>query len=69
MKLNVVLACGCTAIALQSMAADVTYRKDIAPLIKANCAECHAGDAPTLQEFNLDAEKYKKAKVGPRYDT
>ena len=69
MKLNVLLALVCTAIALPSLAADVTYRKDIAPLIKAYCADCHAGDAPTLQEFNLDVEKYKKAKVGPRYDT
>jgi hypothetical protein len=53
------------------MAADVTYRNDIAPLIKAQCAECHAAaaDAPTLAEFKLDEEKYTKAKVGPRSDT
>ena len=49
--------------------ADVSYRNDIRPLIKAQCDECHGADAPTLAEFLLDQEKYKKDKVGPRTDT
>ncbi len=70
MNLKVVAAVVCSVLALPSVvAADVTYRKDIAPLLKANCAECHSGDAPTLQEFNLDPDKYVKEKVGPRNDT
>jgi hypothetical protein len=69
LKLSAVLAGA--VVALPVMAADVTYRNDIAPLIKAQCAECHAAaaDAPTLAEFKLDEEKYTKAKVGPRSDT
>lgn len=51
------------------MAADVTYRSDIAPLFKAQCDECHGADAPTLAEFRLDEAKYKKEKVGPRTNT
>ena len=47
----------------------VTYRANIQPFIKAQCAECHGADAPTLAEFKLDEEKYKKAKLGPRTDT
>jgi hypothetical protein len=69
MKLNLFAAVGCAAVAFPLMAADVTYRNDIKPFIKANCEECHAGDAPTLAEFKLDEEKYKKAKLGPRTDT
>lgn len=60
----------CVTLALPAMAADeVSYRKDIGPLIKAQCLECHGDDAPTLAEFKLDEEKYKKAKLGPRLDT
>lgn len=46
-----------------------SYRVNIQPLIKAQCAECHGPDSPTLAEFKLDEEKYKKAKSGPRTDT
>jgi hypothetical protein len=47
----------------------VTYRTHIAPLLKAQCAECHGDDAPTLAEFKLNEEGYKKDKLGPRTDT
>jgi mono/diheme cytochrome c family protein len=56
-------------LALPALAADVTYRNDIRPLIKAQCGECHGDGAPTLAEFLLDQEKYKKDKLGPRTDT
>lgn len=69
MKLNLLASVACAAIALPAMAADVTYRNDIKPFIKANCAECHAGDAPTLAEFKLNEKKYTEDKLGPRTDT
>lgn len=56
-------------LALPTLAADVTYRNDIRPLINAQCGECHGDGAPTLAEFLLDQEKYKKDKLGPRTDT
>lgn len=57
-------------IALPAMAAGPTYRADVEPLLKKNCNDCHAApDAPSMAEFKLDEEKYKKAKVGPRVDT
>jgi hypothetical protein len=71
MKLNLLASVVCAAMALPVMAADVTYRKDIAPMVKKYCAECHsaAAEAPSMAEFKLDEEKYKKAKVGPLSDT
>lgn len=69
MKLRLLTVVAGAVMALPAMAADVTYRADIAPLFKSQCADCHAGDAPTLAEFKLDEAKYKKAKVGPRTDT
>lgn len=57
------------AMVLPAAAADPTYRQDIRPLVKALCAECHGDGAPTLPEFKLDEERYKKAKNGPRTDT
>ncbi|GAB4403339.1 MAG: cytochrome C [Rhodoferax sp.] len=57
---------------LPAVAADPTWRNDIQPLFKKLCFECHSAEnnAPTMQEFKLDEEKYKKQlKVGPRLDT
>ena len=46
-----------------------SYRADVQPLIKSRCAECHGSDSPSLAEFNLDQEKFKKEKQRPRTDT
>jgi hypothetical protein len=51
------------------LAADVSYRNDIAPMIKAQCSECHGAEAPPLALFKTDEEKYKKDKTGPRIDS
>lgn len=62
-------------VALPAMAADVTYRNDIAPMMEKYCADCHSAKsgAPTVAEFGADKarkEQYiKKDKVGPRVDT
>ena len=69
MKSPLLMTLACATFALPALADDVTYRKDIQPLIKAQCSECHGSDSPTLAEFLLDQEKYKKDKLGPRLDT
>ncbi len=71
MKLSLIASLACAAIALRAVATDVTYRTDVAPMLKKYCAECHSEKAgsPSMAEFNLDQEKYKKEKVGPRSDT
>lgn len=74
MKLNLYAALACTALTLPALAADITYRNDVAPFIKKQCAECHSekAGAPTLQEFKVSKEaeeKYTKDKLGPRSDT
>jgi hypothetical protein len=68
MKRILFLALACAATLSPALAQEVTYRGQVAPILKAQCAECHGADAPTLAEFKLDEEKYKKAKVGPRTD-
>ncbi len=68
-KLSFFVSVACAAVAVPALAADVTYRNDIKPFIKAQCAECHAGDAPTLAEFKLNEKKYTEDKLGPRTDT
>ncbi len=50
----------------QAIGADVTYRNDVRPLLKNLCGECHGDTSPTLAEFNLNNEYYKKEKLGPR---
>jgi hypothetical protein len=71
MKLSLIASLACAVLALPAVAADVTYRKDVAPILQKHCAECHSAKAgsPSMAEFNLDQEKYKKEKVGPLSDT
>jgi hypothetical protein len=71
MKSNFLCAVVCMTIALPVMAADVTYRGDVAPMIKEQCADCHSvqAGAPTIAEFDLAKDKYTKEKTGPRADT
>ena len=60
MKSRLLMTLACATFALPALADDVTYRKDIQPLIKAQCSECHGSDSPTLAEFLLDQEKYTR---------
>lgn len=61
-----VLLAGTSSVA---SAQDVTYRKDIKPLLDAKCAACHGAGAPSLAEFKVDEKKYTAAMKGPRVDT
>jgi hypothetical protein len=56
-------------IASSVAAQDLTWRKDVQPIIQASCAMCHGANAPTYEEWNLDREKWTKQNVGPRMDT
>jgi hypothetical protein len=69
MKSKLLMTLACATLALPVLADDVTYRKDIRPLLKEQCGECHGNGSPTLAEFLLDQEKYKKDKLGPRLDS
>ena len=40
MQLNLIAGAACLVIALPTMAADVSYRADVAPIIKKYCAGC-----------------------------
>lgn len=60
----------CLAVASAgSLAQDVTYRKDIKPIIDAKCAACHGAGSPTLADFLLEEKKYKETMKGPRLDS
>lgn len=69
MRTQWIAALAMSVISASSMASDVTYRNDIKPFIKAQCAECHGDESPTLSDFKLDEDKYKKEKLGPRTST
>ena len=48
-----------------ALAEDVTYRGQIGALMKEYCDECHGAESPSLSEFKLAEEKFKKDKTGP----
>ena len=47
---------------------ELTWRKDVQPIIQASCAGCHGSNAPVYEEWNLDREKWTKQNVGPRME-
>ena len=50
-------------------AQELTWRKDIQPIVQANCNACHGSNAPIYEEWNLDRDKWTKQNIGPRMDT
>lgn len=50
-------------------AADTTYTKDIVPIFKEWCSECHGAESPVLHDFLKDEKKYVKEKTGPRMNS
>ena len=47
----------------------VTYQKDIRPLIEAKCSMCHGPASPLVDQFKKEKEKYTKDNKGPRMDS
>jgi hypothetical protein len=54
--------------AVSSAAQDLTWRNDVAPIVKEGCAMCHGASAPEYGEWMLLPEAARK-KQGPRLDT
>ena len=52
-----------------SVAAEVTYRKDIRPVWEQKCGACHGASAPYLGEFKENSKKFEAQFKGPRMDT
>jgi hypothetical protein len=50
-------------------AQDLTWRKDVQPIVQANCGACHGSAAPFYEEWNLDRDKWTKQSTGPRMET
>ena len=62
-----VLAIG-FGLSTAGLAQEATWRKDIQPIIKKACGECHGKDSPSYEEWNLDRKKFEDNSVGPRMD-
>ena len=51
-----------------AIAQDVTWRKDVGPMIAAKCGTCHGASAPEYNDWSLMPEE-KRRSVAPRMDT
>jgi hypothetical protein len=49
--------------------AQVTYQKEIRPLVEVRCSTCHGPQAPLVDEFKKDKDKFVKQNQGPRMDS
>jgi len=60
---------GVTLLGLSTVAAaqDLTWRKDVQPMIIKQCGECHGASEPEFAEWMVRREKEKK--LAPRMDT
>jgi len=74
MKLKLLTVLAGVVLALPASAQELTYRKDVEPMLKKYCGDCHSQEArsPSLAEFKANParqEQYKKDEQGPRLDT
>ena len=58
-----------SCISMAATAADVTYRKEIQPLVAKKCLNCHGASSPYFGEFDEDKKKFEAQFKGPRMDT
>jgi len=49
--------------------AQMTYQKDISPVVEAKCSRCHGPGSPLVDEFKREKEKYTKEYKGPRMNS
>ncbi len=49
--------------------AQMTYQKDIRPVVEAKCSRCHGPGSPLVDEFKKEREKYTKENKGPRMNS
>lgn len=67
---KVALAIGLTvALSAPSIAQEVTYRKNIRPLMQERCLGCHGAGSPYLGDFMENEKKFRAEMKGPRMDT
>lgn len=64
-RLAILALCSHSAFA---MGQEVTWRKDIQPLITQKCAACHGANSPSYEEWNLDRKNFEAKRIGPRMD-
>jgi hypothetical protein len=57
----------CVGLSTAAGAQDVTWRKDVEPIIKAQCGECHGSAEPEFSEW--DVQRAKNKKLAPRMST
>jgi hypothetical protein len=57
------------AMSTATIAAEVSYRKDIQPLWLLQCGSCHDASAPYRGEFEDNKKKFEALRKGPRMDT
>ena len=62
---SVLLIVGFVAVA---SAQDLSWRKDIAPVVSMQCGACHGQNAPEYNDWMLLGEEKRKT-IGPRMDT
>jgi hypothetical protein len=68
--LRIVIAfCAVLGVSIAASAAEVTYRKDIRPLMVQKCLFCHGAESPYLGDFEENKKKFEAALKGPRMDT
>ena len=66
---TVIAFCALFGVSIAGFAADVTYRKDIRPLMVQKCLFCHGTESPYLGDFDENKKKFEAAFKGPRMDT
>lgn len=64
-----IAALAAASVSLPALAGDVTYSKDIRPLMEQKCFGCHGSASPYYGDFKKDKKKYQAAMKGPRMDT
>ena len=68
LETRIAIAAALACFASATSAQDVTWRKDVAPIIAAKCGACHGASAPEYNDWMALGDE-QRAKVSPRMDS
>jgi hypothetical protein len=69
MRIHLSAVAALFVLPLVVQAQDLTWRKDIEPIVKSKCSACHGANAPVYEDWNLDRKSLEAKNIGPRMES
>ncbi|CAK0780025.1 exported hypothetical protein [Azospirillaceae bacterium] len=64
---TIIIVCGAVLSSVASAANEISFRKDIFPILEGNCVECHKPGGKGFESSGLSLESYEGVMKGTKF--